>query len=180
MNAAPRIDVEPIYTQLKGLISDYWQLYKQTVADFVIGVIDFAIYCLLCANANLGKGKRNQAEMAWIIDPFIKGDPQKESLHNQLIMSIFANSQREPPELPGVASWVSAKDKPTTQSKAVSGDAAELRLKSEIMILLPRERHRIKLLQEVCYYMTLKIICSTGYRIQLTALPNICKKNLML
>jgi hypothetical protein len=38
MNVAPRIDVEPIYTQLKGLISDYWQLYKQTVADFVIGM----------------------------------------------------------------------------------------------------------------------------------------------
>jgi len=37
LNVAPRIDVEPIYTQLKGLISDYWQLYKQTVADFVIG-----------------------------------------------------------------------------------------------------------------------------------------------
>jgi hypothetical protein len=35
---APRIDVEPIYTQLKGMIGDNWQLYKQTVAEFVIGM----------------------------------------------------------------------------------------------------------------------------------------------
>jgi transcriptional coactivator HFI1/ADA1 len=34
---APRVDVEPIYTQLKGMIGENWQLYKQTVAEFVIG-----------------------------------------------------------------------------------------------------------------------------------------------
>src|ERR1700760_3973373 len=89
--------------------------------------------------------------MAWIIDPFIKGDSQKESLHNQLILSIFANAQREPPDLPGVASWVAANDKPTTQSKPVTGDAAEQRLKLEIMQLPPRERHRLKALQEVLF-----------------------------
>ena len=87
--------------------------------------------------------------MAWIIDPFLKGDSQKESLHNQLILAIFANAQRDPPDLPGVASWVAANDKPTTQSKPVTGDAAEQRLKLEIMKLPARERHRLKALQEV-------------------------------
>ena len=88
--------------------------------------------------------------MDWILDPFIKGDSVRESLHNQMITAIFANSQRDPPELPGVAMWVAANDKPTTQSKPVSGDAAEQRLKSEIMQLQARERHRLKSLQEVC------------------------------
>jgi hypothetical protein len=37
ITAAPRVDVEPIYTQLKGMIGENWQLYKQTVAEFVIG-----------------------------------------------------------------------------------------------------------------------------------------------
>jgi transcriptional coactivator HFI1/ADA1 len=87
--------------------------------------------------------------MAWIIDPFIKGDSQKESLHNKLICAIFTNSNRDQPELPGVASWVAANDKPTTQSKPVTGDAAEQRLKSEIMQMPARERHRLKALQEV-------------------------------
>ena len=40
---APRIDVEPIYTQLKSLIADNWQLYKQTVAEFVIGMLSLLI-----------------------------------------------------------------------------------------------------------------------------------------
>jgi transcriptional coactivator HFI1/ADA1 len=98
--------------------------------------------------------------MGWIIDPFIKGDSQKESLHNQLILSIFTNAQREPPEMPGLATWVAANDKPTTQSKPVTGDAAEQRLKSEVMQLPARERHRLKALQEVCQlsYLTLSIL----------------------
>lgn len=142
----PRIDVEPIYTQLKGLIGDNWLLYKQTVADFVIG-----LFCGLQVEWMVltGIGKRNQSEMAWIIDPFIKGSPQNESLHNQLILAIFANSQRDPPDLLGVATWVAANDKPTTQSKPVTGDAAEQRLKSEIVQMSARERHRLKALQEV-------------------------------
>ncbi len=46
----------------------------------------------------------------------------------------------------GVASWVSANDKPTTGagSKPVSGDAAEQRLKTEVMALPSRDRRRIK------------------------------------
>jgi hypothetical protein len=46
----------------------------------------------------------------------------------------------------GVASWVSANDKPTTGagSKPVSGDAAEQRLKAEVMQLPSRDRRRLK------------------------------------
>ena len=46
----------------------------------------------------------------------------------------------------GLAPWVSANDKPTTGtgSKPVSGDAAERRLKGEVMQLPGRDRRRIK------------------------------------
>jgi len=46
----------------------------------------------------------------------------------------------------GVASWGSANDKPTTGagSKPVSGDAAEQRLKTEVMQLPSRDRRRLK------------------------------------
>jgi transcriptional coactivator HFI1/ADA1 len=85
----------------------------------------------------------------WIIDPFLRGDPQREQLHNQLLLAVFANAQRDAPDQPGVASWVAANDKPTAQTKPVSGDEAERRLKSEIMLLPARERHRLKQLGEV-------------------------------
>jgi transcriptional coactivator HFI1/ADA1 len=46
----------------------------------------------------------------------------------------------------GVASWVSANDKPAAGagSKPVSGDAAEQRLKAEVMQLPSRDRRRLK------------------------------------
>lgn len=46
----------------------------------------------------------------------------------------------------GVAPWVSANDKPTTNvgAKPVTGDAAERRLKGEVMQLPSRDRRRIK------------------------------------
>ena len=68
-----------------------------------------------------------------------------EHLHNQLIAGIYGNVTREMPDH-GVASWVSANDKPTTGagSKPVSGDAAEQRLRTEVMQLPSRDRRRIK------------------------------------
>jgi hypothetical protein len=68
-----------------------------------------------------------------------------EHLHNQLIAAIYGNVTREMPDH-GVASWVSANDKPTTGagSKPVSGDAAEQRLKTEVMQLPSRDRRRMK------------------------------------
>lgn len=46
----------------------------------------------------------------------------------------------------GLAPWVSANDKPSTTAgnKPVSGDAAERRLKGEVMQLPARDRRRIK------------------------------------
>ena len=75
-------------------------------------------------------------------------DPTIEHLHNQLIAGIFANLGRDLPE-PGVAPWVSANDKPTVLAKPVSGDAAEQRLKTEIMRLPARDRRRLKEVPDV-------------------------------
>ena len=75
-------------------------------------------------------------------------DPNIEHLHNQLIAGIFANIGRDLPE-PGVAPWVSANDKPTVLAKPVSGDAAEQRLKTEIMRLPARDRRRLKEVPDV-------------------------------
>lgn len=59
--------------------------------------------------------------------------------------ALYANVTREMPD-PGLASWVSANDKPAVGagSKPVSGDAAERRLKGEVMQLPSRDRRRIK------------------------------------
>ena len=88
----------------------------------------------------------NQAELSAQIDWFLlSGNGDTEHLHNQLIAAIYGNVTREMPDQ-GVASWVSANDKPTTGagSKPVSGDAAEQRLKVEVMQLPSRDRRRLK------------------------------------
>ncbi len=88
----------------------------------------------------------NQAELSSRLDSFlITPTGEIEHLHNQLVSAIYGNVTREMPDH-GVASWVSANDKPTTGagSKPVSGDAAEQRLKTEVMALPSRDRRRIK------------------------------------
>lgn len=47
-----------------------------------------------------------------------------------------------------MAAFVSANDKPTAAAKPVNGDAAEQRLKVEIMHLPARERNRLKKIEE--------------------------------
>jgi transcriptional coactivator HFI1/ADA1 len=49
----------------------------------------------------------------------------------------------------GVAPWVSANDKPTALSKPIAGDAAEQRLKAEVMQLPARDRRRLKDIRDV-------------------------------
>ena len=88
-------------------------------------------------------GRLNQNELAFRIDHYVTTDPNIQHLHNQLMAGIYGNASRDPPE-PGVAPWVSANDKPTVLSKPVSGDAAEQRLKIEVMKLPARDRRRIK------------------------------------
>ena len=62
---------------------------------------------------------------------------------------MYANVTRDLPDQP-VASFVSANDMPTNVSKPVSGDAAEQRLRMEIMQLPLRDRRRLKDIPEVC------------------------------
>lgn len=59
----------------------------------------------------------------------------------------------------GLAPWVSANDKPAVGvgSKPVSGDAAERRLKGEVMQLPSRDRRRIKDLQQNEVRVTVQI-----------------------
>ncbi|KAA8569354.1 hypothetical protein EYC84_001004 [Monilinia fructicola] len=123
----PRIDLEPLYTAVKSAIGENWGVYKESIGLFLMG-------------------QMNQIELSSRIDHFlITNTGEIEHLHNQLISAIYANTTREMPDQ-GVASWVSANDKPTTGagSKPVSGDAAEQRLKTEVMQLPSRDRRRLK------------------------------------
>jgi hypothetical protein len=45
ITTAPRIDVEPIYTALKLLIGENWQIYKTAVAEFVLGMHFLVVEC---------------------------------------------------------------------------------------------------------------------------------------
>ncbi|KAK6607797.1 transcriptional co-activator [Botrytis cinerea] len=123
----PRIDLEPLYTAVKSAIGENFGIYKDSIGLFLMGHM-------------------NQIELSSRIDHFlITNTGEIEHLHNQLISAIYANTTREMPDQ-GVASWVSANDKPTTGagSKPVSGDAAEQRLKTEVMQLPSRDRRRLK------------------------------------
>ncbi|KAL8840902.1 MAG: hypothetical protein Q9170_001095 [Blastenia crenularia] len=123
-NAAQRIDLEPLYTNLKAAIGDNWGRYKDAISLFILGHL-------------------NQNELSSQIDPVICADPNTEHLHNQLIAAIYGNVLRDVPDQ-AVAPWVSANDKPTLLSKPLAGDEAEQRLKREIMQLPARDRRRIK------------------------------------
>lgn len=59
------------------------------------------------------------------------------------MLAIYANIFRDAPE-PGIASWVSSTDKPSSTIKSNTGDEAEKRLKHEVMQLSRRERKRLK------------------------------------
>ncbi|OCL06310.1 hypothetical protein AOQ84DRAFT_343503 [Glonium stellatum] len=132
--SAQRIDLEPLYTTLKSVIGDIdWAIYKESISLFVLGQL-------------------NQDELSRRIDPFICNDSTREHLHNQFIAAIYGNASRDSPE-PGVASWVSANDKPTTIAKPATGDEAERRLKTEVMQLPRRERKRLKGIQEAPFDM---------------------------
>jgi transcriptional coactivator HFI1/ADA1 len=120
-----RIDLEPLYTALKSAIGpEQWLIWAYATAEFF-------------------QGRLNQVEYSERLDPILSGG--KEHLHNQLIAGILGNVTREMPDQ-SPAPWVSANDKPVapTSSKPVSGDAAERKLKGEVMQLPARDRRRIK------------------------------------
>jgi transcriptional coactivator HFI1/ADA1 len=123
-----RIDLEPLYTALKSAIgAEQWTTYKDSTTQFVLG-------------------RLNQAEYSDRIDPILAtANGDRLHLHNQLLAAIYGNLTREMPDQ-GLAPWVSANDKPSANvgAKPVTGDAAERRLKSEVMQLPSRDRRRIK------------------------------------
>ncbi|KAI0811942.1 transcriptional regulator of RNA polII, SAGA, subunit-domain-containing protein [Xylaria sp. FL0064] len=123
-----RIDLEPLYTSLKAAIGiEQWNTYKDATTQFVLG-------------------RLNQVEFSERVDPILASpNGEKVHLHNQLLAAIYGNLTREMPDQ-GLAPWVSANDKPATNvgAKPVTGDAAERRLKAEVMQLPSRDRRRIK------------------------------------
>lgn len=92
-------------------------------------------------------GRLSQAEFTEIIDPILDSRDGGEGLHlhNQLLAALYGNVTREMPDQ-GLAPFVSANDKPANAAgnKPVTGDAAERRLKGEVMQLPSRDRRRIK------------------------------------
>ncbi|KAL8821891.1 MAG: hypothetical protein Q9191_007219 [Dirinaria sp. TL-2023a] len=128
-NAVQRIDLEPLYTSLKAAIGDQWAKYKEATSLFILG-------------------RLNQNELSVQIGHFFNADPSIEHVHNQLISAIHGNVSRDVPDQ-GVAPWVSANDKPTVLSKPVVGDAAEQRLKTEVMQMPARDRRRLKEVHDV-------------------------------
>ncbi|KAL5337857.1 transcriptional regulator of RNA polII, SAGA, subunit-domain-containing protein [Aspergillus crustosus] len=126
--SVPRLDLEHIYTELKAAIGDKWTAYKEATTLFLLGQL-------------------NQDELTSRIDQTIGADQKIEHLHNNFVCAIIGNLTRDLPDH-GIASWVSANDKPSVVSKPTSGDAAEQRLKTEVMQLPPRDRRRIKAIPE--------------------------------
>jgi transcriptional coactivator HFI1/ADA1 len=151
--SAQRIDLEPIYTSLKAAIGDRWGEYKEAMSLFILGkwishMLPGYQEELHANDCLLLIGQLNQNELSLRIDHFVTGEPATENLHNQLIAAIYGNLTRDLPDQ-GVAPWVSANEKPMALSKQVSGDAAEQRLKIEVMQLPARERRRLKEIPDV-------------------------------
>ncbi|USW56613.1 Putative transcriptional coactivator Hfi1/Transcriptional adapter 1 [Septoria linicola] len=140
-----RINLEPIYAQLKTALGEQWTDYKAAITAFVLGSL-------------------NQAELSWVLQPLLSGNAIQTSdlsknttstlqLHNQLVTAIYANTLRDAPATE-VAPWVVATDKPSSTAKSSGAgggvnDKAEERLKREIMSLHPRDRQRIKAVSDV-------------------------------
>ncbi|GAB7366666.1 hypothetical protein MBLNU230_g8649t1 [Neophaeotheca triangularis] len=143
--SVPRVDLEPIYSQLKSALGDKWAEYKSAIAAFIMGQI-------------------NQAELSWVVGVYLSPAPSvivasspaaspvsTLQLHNTLVACLAANLVRDPPPTE-IAPWVVATDKPATSAKTAgasggaggAGDKAEERLKKETMALHARDRRRIK------------------------------------
>lgn len=124
----PRLDLEPLYTDLKDAIGARWDLYSDALTRFVRGTL-------------------HAREFADLTDEIIYGSDHVLHLHNKFVCAIAFNSARDSPE-PGVAVWVTAAaDKSTSTAAtkaAVTSDVGEQRLKKEVMALHPRDRKRLK------------------------------------
>ncbi|PSN61373.1 hypothetical protein BS50DRAFT_149404 [Corynespora cassiicola Philippines] len=125
---APRVDVEPLYTAVKSAISDAdWTTYKTSLSQYLLG--------------NL-----NQEELSYRLRNILS-TPALEHAHNAFMLGVYANIFRDAPE-PGIASWVSSSDKPSSGVSKGTGDESEKRLKHEVMQLSRRERKRLKTIHQ--------------------------------
>ncbi|KAK5056676.1 hypothetical protein LTR84_012208 [Exophiala bonariae] len=124
----PRIDLEPLYTELKSLIGHNWDTYYDALTRFI-------------------RGELHAREFGDLCDVFVYASPQSEHAHNSLIVAVLCNTTKDAPE-PGLAAWVSATTEKAslaaTSKPAITSDAGEQRLKAEVMALPPRERRRFK------------------------------------
>ncbi|KAK5078827.1 hypothetical protein LTR64_002756 [Lithohypha guttulata] len=124
----PRIDLEPIYTDLKDAIGHRWEVYFDAVTRFT-------------------RGELHAREFGDATDDILYSADNVLHLHNKFICAIAFNSTRDSPE-PGIAAWVTAatdKSAAATATKAnVTSDAGEQRLKKEVMAIHPRDRRRLK------------------------------------
>ncbi|PYH47733.1 TADA1 family protein [Aspergillus saccharolyticus JOP 1030-1] len=159
--SVPRLDLEPVYTELKAAIGDQWAEYKEATALFLLEIALPLVQLYLCdptfplclhsiqdaEDLCQRTGQLNQSELSSRVDHIICVDQKTEHLHNNFICAIIGNLTRDLPDH-GVASWVSANDKPSVVPKPTSGDAAEQRLKTEVMQLPPRDRRRLKAIPE--------------------------------
>lgn len=127
-SAQPRIDYEPLYTDLKLLIGHNWTVYHDALTRFI-------------------RAELSANEFGELTDNFVLATPATEHAHNSLICAVLFNTTADAPE-GGPAAWVSAaSDKATSASAAKpanTGDVGEQRLKAEVMSILPRDRRRLK------------------------------------
>jgi len=124
----PRIDLEPIYTDLKDAIGHKWEIYFDAITRFT-------------------RGDLGASEFGDATDDILYSSDTILHLHNKFICAIAFNSTRDSPE-PGVAAWVTAQtDKSAANAApktAVTSDAGEQRLKKEVMAIHARDRRRLK------------------------------------
>ena len=124
----PRLDLEPIYTDLKDAIGHKWDIYFDAVTRFT-------------------RGEFHAREFGDATDEILYAADNVLHLHNKFICAIAFNASRDSPE-PGIAAWVTAatdKSAAAAASKpAVTSDAGEQRLKKEVMAIHARDRRRLK------------------------------------
>lgn len=127
-SAQPRIEYEPLYTDLKLLIGHNWTIYHDALTRFI-------------------RAELSANEFGELTDNFVLATPATEHAHNSLICAILFNTSADAPE-GGPAAWVSAaSDKTTSAStakQANTSNVGEQRLKAEVMSIPPRDRRRLK------------------------------------
>lgn len=119
-SAASRVDIDISLNKLHELLQDKWPLYQRIVTDF------------LC-------GRATRLEFEQHIQP-LKERTHFVRLHNEIMMSLLANSFRDPPPSNAQSQgWSKSR-----RARVKGADPTVKRLKMEVMGLSNRERKRLK------------------------------------